>query len=819
MKQVLQNLYSWTAPKLELRAVLASDTIRKKINIKETTYLLLQLQHNALTANKLFGYYMLEFFCDVLDVGLFGQMILLDNQQQVVESFNLKIHPNQVIKRVIWIPQTDVSVYFKLKSSEDISDSLKICLVKLSDSFAMRRMRKKLSFKALTKDQALSCDIGYPDKTYHVQSSTHSINHIQQKELNQRYDKVFPSSLGNRDYDTWLSMSNQQRVSTKKPVQSLQKPITNKNHSSLSHEQHIDCLNVLIVGDVDVHQRQTKLLDSISQQSHPYCVYQLIDTNMAEFDALSTNHSNKMTAEHQQATVITDQEAFDQLVDGIVQISIQQLHQLFVSGEMQARAPWLLVSADVCFTEHAFTELAAHFVKGADYELIYSDSDCVRDVNHDEALLTTRATQDDKITTDSDKNGSDVEDSFNRHSPSFKTQWNPDLLYSMNYIGHCFALSQSKLEYLLDMVLQDDKLQLQDTTDMYVLLLLFSLNAKPDKVLRIPQLLFHEATAYTQQKTYGFEKLSYVYGQYFTEVDSITTGYLPNTYKLNWQVDEDLQGVKVSLIIPTRDQVEVLKNCVGSILALTTYANYEIIIVDNQSEQLETKEYLDFLQTSQSNISVLDYPYEFNYSAINNFAVSHAKGDIIGLLNNDVQVISPEWLTEMVSHCLRKDVGCVGAKLYYANELIQHAGVLLGIGHVAGHAHRHFERDEDGYCGRLKVTQNYMAVTGACLLLRKSVYQEVGGLDEVNLKVAYNDVDLCLEVHKAGYRNLWTPYAELYHHESISRGRDVDGEKKARYLSEIQYMKRKWYERLLVDDFYNPNLSLKDEYFSFKYHD
>ncbi|TOK94540.1 hypothetical protein CGI07_23115 [Vibrio parahaemolyticus] len=213
-------------------------------------------------------------------------------------------------------------------------------------------------------------------------------------------------------------------------------------------------------------------------------------------------------------------------------------------------------------------------------------------------------------------------------------------------------------------------------------------------------------------------------------------------------------------------------------------------------------------------ILLLSYDKPFNYSAINNYAIEYAQGSIVVLLNNDVEVISPDWLSEMVSLCSRDEVGCVGAKLYYPNDTLQHAGVILGLGGVAGHSHKYFDKDQDGYFKRLKIRQNLSAVTAACLAVRKDVYNQVNGLNEEDLTVAFNDVDFCLKVQAAGYKNVWTPYAELYHHESISRGTEDTPEKRARFASEVDYMKRTWNSELRNDPYYHPLLTRDREDFS-----
>jgi len=215
-----------------------------------------------------------------------------------------------------------------------------------------------------------------------------------------------------------------------------------------------------------------------------------------------------------------------------------------------------------------------------------------------------------------------------------------------------------------------------------------------------------------------------------------------------------------------------------------------------------------------SRVRVLRYGHPFNFSAINNFGVRQARGEIIGLVNNDIEVISEDWLTEMVSHACRPEIGCVGAKLYYDNDTIQHAGVIVGLGGVAGHSHKYFPKEAPGYFYRLQLIQNLSAVTAACLLVRKEIFEAVGGLNENDLKVAFNDVDFCLKVQAAGYRNLWTPYAELYHHESISRGAEDTPAKQARFASEIAYMKRTWPEQLQSDPAYSVNLTKDREDFS-----
>ncbi|WP_185985342.1 glycosyltransferase family 2 protein [Aureimonas mangrovi] len=263
----------------------------------------------------------------------------------------------------------------------------------------------------------------------------------------------------------------------------------------------------------------------------------------------------------------------------------------------------------------------------------------------------------------------------------------------------------------------------------------------------------------------------------------------------------------VSLIIPTRDRLELIRNCVGSILERTTYRSFEILIIDNGSVEPESLAWFESF-ADHPQVRVLRYDQPFNYSAINNFGVREAKGSIVGLVNNDIEVIAPGWLGEMVSFAAQPEIGCVGAKLYYADDTIQHGGVVLGVGGVANHSHLRLHRDRDGYFGRLRVHHNCSAVTAACLLVSRSIYEEVGGLNERDLAVAFNDVDFCLKVMTKGYRNVFTPFAELYHLESVSRGREDSPEKIARFNREIEYMLTTWPALIRRDPYYSVNLSI-----------
>jgi GT2 family glycosyltransferase len=269
----------------------------------------------------------------------------------------------------------------------------------------------------------------------------------------------------------------------------------------------------------------------------------------------------------------------------------------------------------------------------------------------------------------------------------------------------------------------------------------------------------------------------------------------------------------VSLIVPTRDALPHLRACVESVLAKSTYRHFELLVVDNQSAEADTLRYLADLQTHPQ-VRVLNYTLPFNFSAINNFAAGQARGEALCLLNNDTEVISPDWLEEMLAHLAQPAVGAVGAKLYFSDGRVQHAGDTVGPGGCAHHLHSFLAPSDPGYCGRAVQAQDLSAVTGACLLTWRKLYLELGGLDEIHLPVAFNDVDYCLRVREAKRRVVWTPYAELYHHESVSRGKDDSPEKLARTKREADYMRKRWGHVMQHDPFYNPNLSYERPDFS-----
>ncbi|MER8443694.1 glycosyltransferase family 2 protein [Mesorhizobium sp. M1066] len=449
-----------------------------------------------------------------------------------------------------------------------------------------------------------------------------------------------------------------------------------------------------------------------------------------------------------------------------------------VTGEWVA-----LLDHDDLLRPHALAEIVLEVDRHPDAELIYSDEDKI------------------------DAEG-------RRYDPCFKPDFSRELFRSQNYLNH---LTVHRAENIR--AVGGWRPGFEGSQDYDLNLRVFE-RVAPARIRHIPKVLYHWRAVEGSTALDGSQK-SYAYTAGLRALEEHVERMKipakaeegPGTpcYRLHFFVPEPKPFV--SLIVPTRDKVELLRNCVESIREKTTYGNYEILVVDNGSVEEETLAYFSELMSAK-NVRVLRYDKPFNYSAINNFAVGKAKGSIIGLVNNDIEVISPDWLTEMVSWAVQPDVGCVGAKLYYANDTIQHGGVIVGLGGVACHSHKDFPRDHPGYFYRLKALQNLSAVTAACLLIRKSVFEEVGGLNEVDLTVAFNDVDLCLKVGEAGYSNVWTPYAELYHLESVSRGIDAAPEKMERFSREIAYMQRRWKEIIERDPYYSPNLTRGREDFS-----
>lgn len=390
--------------------------------------------------------------------------------------------------------------------------------------------------------------------------------------------------------------------------------------------------------------------------------------------------------------------------------------------------------------------------------------------------------------------------------PHFKPDWSPDTLLSLNYICH-FVIIRKKLVTSVD----GFTIGLEGAQDHDLFL---KVTEKTNNIHHIPLILYHwrmveGSTSMTiTNKSYATDKGKMAIENALkrrgikghVEKDEVST-----YYRVVYELDKE---PLVSIIIPTRDYMDITKKCVDSIYEKTTYKNFEIIIANNDSQEKETLDFFKEYSKKYKNFKVIDCIMEFNYSRINNKAIKNSKGEYIVLLNNDTEIITPEWLTYMVGYASQKHVGCVGAKLLYPDMTVQHAGVILGLG-VASHAYLGETRDSLGMYGRLRVPYDYAANTAACLVVSRKKFEEVNGLEE-DLKVAYNDVDFNIKLLKAGYYNVTLQQVEIMHYESKSRGLDTTSEKYKRFMQESQYMWDKWSDILNNDPFYNPNFTRKD---------
>jgi GT2 family glycosyltransferase len=438
---------------------------------------------------------------------------------------------------------------------------------------------------------------------------------------------------------------------------------------------------------------------------------------------------------------------------------------------------------------------ALSVARGEFVGLLDSGDELTPDALFEVVKLLQKHPEADFIYSDEDE----IEDKAGRSNPYFKPGWSPDLLLSGNYVSHLSVYRRSLLQEIGGFKEGFEGCQDYD--------LLLRTTEQTDEIHHVPKVLYHRRAAAGLSTVTLADKrrirertrraLSEALRRRGLE-GSVEHGYLPDRFRVRLKIKDE---PKVSIIIPTRDNVSFLKRCIESVERLTTYRNYELLVIDNYSSDRATVKYLASIPHR-----VIPFMEAFNYSRINNFAVSQAEGEYVLLLNDDTEVISDGWLEAMLEHAQRPEVGAVGAKLLYPDGRIQHAGVVLGVGNpwgpgVAMHSHQFYSSDSLGYAGTLMTTANYSAVTAACMLLRKSLFKELGGLDEKNLPIQFNDVDLCLRMREQGYYIIYTPYAQLYHHESVSR-RYWSGD-----LAENLYMRERWGEVMDKDPYYNPNFS------------
>ena len=431
--------------------------------------------------------------------------------------------------------------------------------------------------------------------------------------------------------------------------------------------------------------------------------------------------------------------------------------------------------------------------------------ECVKALNKDRKIRL--------IYSDEDKMSMDGHKFF---QPHFKPDYNPDLLCTVNYICHLFVVQREILDQVGTFRKEFDGAQDYD----FIFRCVEAVD--PSEIYHVTKILYHwrcheDSTAENpESKTYAFEAGKRAIEEHYHRTGiraEVYQGEFLGLYRTRFLRNYD---PLISIIIPNKDHIEDLKRCMDSIDQKSSYKNYEYIIVENNSTDEKTFQYYKNLEEENPKAHVVYWDKEFNYSAINNYGATFAQGEYILLLNNDTEIINETCLEELLGYCMRSDVGAVGARMYYEDDTIQHAGVVIGFGGIAGHCFVLQPRGTTGYCHRIICAQDYSAVTAACMLVKKSAFDEVGGLTE-ELAVAFNDIDFCMKLREAGYLIVYNPYAELYHYESKSRGLEDTPEKVARFNKEMQIFERRWPDILRNGDpYYNPNLTLKSQDFSLR---
>jgi GT2 family glycosyltransferase len=452
----------------------------------------------------------------------------------------------------------------------------------------------------------------------------------------------------------------------------------------------------------------------------------------------------------------------------------------------------------------AFAAATGEFVVLFDHDDLLSV-----DALFENALTINRQPDVDVIYSDEDK----IDEHGRRREPYFKPDWSPDSLLSRNYVSHLGVYRRTLVERAGGF-----RLGFEGSQDYDLILRVTELT---ERVAHIPRVLYHwrvhpESTASVrEQKNYAQtaairaleEALARRGEPGRVEASARMAGIFTVRYEL------PRPGL-VSVVIPTRDHGEDVERCLAALFGCTTYANIEVVMIDNGTrDRVSLRTFAAWAEREPGRLKIVRYDVPFNFSSIVNFGVANSSGEYVLLLNNDTEVITPDWIEAMVEQAQRPAIGAVGGKLLYEDGTVQHAGVVLGLGGVAGHSHKYFPGDAPGYFGVLQTVNNFSAVTAACLMVRRAVFDEVGGFDE-ELAIAFNDVDFCLRVKAAGYRNVYLPHVELYHYESKSRGHENTRAKKARFLREKRVMGERWRTAELPDPYYNPNLTLDTEDFA-----
>ena len=531
-----------------------------------------------------------------------------------------------------------------------------------------------------------------------------------------------------------------------------------------AHQPLLSVLMSMASTDGAAWQSLDKTLEALGAQIYPH--WELCIAVAADVDAAAR-------------AALTQYAAMDARIKVLSGVSESNAKPLMASAHDAASGDWiLLLNASDLIASHAFFMLARGINADQNWKIIYSDFDRLTGLGAD------------------------------RSQPNFKPDWDVDLFYAQNYTEHLCAF-EAKL------VAQAGGFDvLSGGVCTYDLTLRCIEHILAGQIGHIPQVLYHARdvhASYSKVHDITAKRQATLQAHFARRGVVAQVISLGQDLRVSYALPD--QPPLVSVVIPTKNNARLLRQCLDSIFEKTDYRHFEVLVVDNGSDVPETLDYLKSL-IGRPQIRVIRDNYAFNYSALNNAAVEQAQGEIVALVNDDIEVKAATWLTEMVGHAMRPGVGAVGARLWYPDMTLQHAGMVL-VGGIARHVHKHLPQGEAGFNGRAQNTQSFTAVTGACLVVKKSLYEQVGGLNERELAIGFNDVDFCLRLVEAGYRNVWTPYAELIHHESATRGQDDSTEKQRRAEKELRYMRKRWGDRLLVDPAYNPNLTDGRDDFSF----
>ena len=530
-------------------------------------------------------------------------------------------------------------------------------------------------------------------------------------------------------------------------------------------------ISIIVAGKISQPQQLTKIICSAQEQVYPHWELLLPEYIHQLYEQNSLTDKN----ERSQFEFLRQE---DQRLKTIAQTQDHQQLDLFTKAIAAATGSWIaIIKAETILTPITLLEFIKQLQQDSALDLAYGDED---QINEDNCL----------------------------EKPWFKPRWSPELFLARNYFN---SLSFIRREMVTELA-ADLSLDIESEIDYdYSYDLLLRLTEKTNKIAHISQILSHTQQQ-SQQKQINNNRLIQKTLQRRGEIATVTThSSFPHIQNIRYQLSKN---PLISIIIPTKNLGRLLDECLSSIFTLSTYANYEVILIDNGSDDLEALAVIrKWQQLKPEQCRAFNYNQPFNYSQINNFGVRQAQGDYLLFLNNDTKVITSDWLEAMLEQAQREQIGAVGAMLLYPNNTIQHAGVILGVTGIAGHSHRHDQLGSEGYYQYLLTTNNVAAVTGACLMCRRDRFEAVDGFNE-QLAVAYNDVDFCLKLHQQGYQNLWLSHVQLYHYESQTRTPENTPAKQRRIQQEVDYMQIQWGELIAQDPFYNKHLTREKEDFS-----